>query len=183
MTKSVFMCHCERFGESRGNLNRHFRTFSTGPFAGITVRDTRCELLVLHQLYEIFEQIVRVVWAGGGFGVVLDGEGRLVFAAESLVRVVVEVQVRQLDIFIFERVGVHAEAVVLAGDFDFSGLEILNGVVGSAVAKLELVGFGAERQGENLVAETDAEDGDFAEKFADGLDCVVNGRRVAGAVA
>ena len=113
---------------------------------------------------------------------VLDGEGWLVFAAESLVRVVVEVQVRQLDLFFFKRVGVHAEAVVLAGDFDLSRLEILDGVIGSTVAELELVCLGAERQGENLVAEADAEDGDFAEEFADGFDGVFHGRRVAGAV-
>jgi len=73
--------------------------------------------------------------------------------------------------------------VILACDFDFSGPEIFNRVIGSSVAELELVGLGAERQGENLVAETDAEDGDFAEQFADGFDCVVHGRRVAGAVA
>jgi len=113
--------------------------------------------------------------------VVLYAEGGLVFAAESLVRVVVEVQVRQLDFFFFKRVHVHAEAVVLAGDFDLSGL-ILDGVIGSSVAELELIGFGAERQGENLVAEAYSENGDFAEQFANCLDGIVHGCRVAGAV-
>ena len=138
---------------------------------------------MVHQFYEVIEQVIRIVRARRCFGVVLDGEGGLVFTAESLVCIVVEVQVRQLDIFFFKRIHVNAEAVVLAGDFDFSRLEILDGVVGSSVAELELVCFGAERQGENLVAETDAEDGDFAEQFADGFDCVVNRSRVAGAVA
>jgi len=115
--------------------------------------------------------------------VILDGEGWLVFAAQSLVRVVVEVGVRQLDLFFVERIGVHAEAVILAGDFDFSGSEVLDRVVGSSVAELELVCPAAERQSENLVAETYPEDWDFAEQLADGFDCVFHGRRVARAVA
>ena len=35
MTKSGFTCHCERFGESRGNLNRHDGSLATGPKAWI----------------------------------------------------------------------------------------------------------------------------------------------------
>ena len=58
------------------------------------IRNTQYESLLFHQLYEIIKKIARIVWAGGGFGVVLDGEGRHVFAAEALVRIVVEVEVR-----------------------------------------------------------------------------------------
>ena len=157
----------------------------------MTIRDTRNEgrgtsdelRILVHQFYEFFEQVIRVMGAGGGFGVVLDGEGRLVFTAESFVRVVVEVGVRKLDLVFFERIHIYAEAVVLAGDFDLSSLEILNGVVGSSVAEFELVCLGAESKGENLVAEAYAKDGDFAEQLADGLNGVFNGCRVAGAVA
>ncbi len=73
--------------------------------------------------------------------------------------------------------------MVLAGDFDFSGLEIFDRVVGAVVAELELVGLCSERQSENLMAEAYSEDGDFAEQLADVFDCVINGGRVAGAVA
>ena len=146
-------------------------------------QDTKYDLFALHQFYEVIEQVIRVVWAGGCFRVVLDGEGGLVFAADAFVRVVVEVQMRQLNLFFFERVHIHAEAVILAGDFDFARLEVLDGVIGTSVAELELVCFGAERQSENLVAEADAEYRDFAEQFADGFDGVVHGRRVARAVA
>ena len=141
------------------------------------------KLSLFHQLYKVLEQVVRVVWAGGRFGVVLDGEGGLVFAAEHLVRVVVAVHMRQLDFFFFQRVHIHAEAVVLAGDFDLSRFKVLNRMVGASVSELELVGPGAERQGKNLVTEAYSENGDFAKKFADGFDCVLHGCRVAGAVA
>jgi len=42
--------------------------------------------------------------------------------------------------------------VVLAGDFDLARLEIFDGMVGAAVSELELVGLGAEGEGEDLVA-------------------------------
>ena len=151
---------------------------------GHVIASTKANKLSLfHQFYEVIEQIIRVVWAGGSFGVVLDGEGRLVFAAESLVRIVVEVQMSQLDLFFFKRIGVYAEAMVLAGDFNLSRFEVLNRVIGTSVAELELVGPGAERQGENLVTEAYSEDGDFAKQFADGFDGVFHRRRVARAVA
>ena len=114
---------------------------------------------------------------------VLDGEGLLFLTKKSLVRVVVEVEVRQFDVLVFEGVHIDAEAVVLAGDFDLAGSEILDGVVGAPVTKLELVGLGAEGERQNLVAQTDAEDRDFAEQFFYGFDGVLDGRRIARAVA
>ena len=47
-----------------------------------------------HQLDEIVEQVARIMRAGGGFGVVLDGEGLLALAKDAFVGVVVKVQVR-----------------------------------------------------------------------------------------
>src|SRR5678815_3594196 len=49
------------------------------------------------------------------------------------------------------------EAVVLGRDLDAAGGEVLDGLVGPAVPELELVGLGAEGEGEELVAEADAE--------------------------
>ena len=152
--------------------------------SSIDILNTQYELrFIFHQIDEIVEEVARIVWAGGGFGVVLDGKGFLALAKDSLVRVVVEVQVRQFDVLIRKRVHIDAEAVVLAGDFDLAGLEILDGVVGAAVAKLELVSLGAEGESENLVAEADAEDRDFAEQLFDGFDGVLDRGRVAWAVA
>ena len=44
---------------------------------------------LLHHLHEIFEQVVRIVGAGAGLGVVLDAEERHVFVAQAFERVVV----------------------------------------------------------------------------------------------
>jgi hypothetical protein len=52
----------------------------------------------------------------------------------------------------------HREAVVLARDLDPPGLEVLDRVVGAAVAERQLVGVEADRAAEQLVAEADPED-------------------------
>ena len=52
----------------------------------------------------------------------------------------------------------HGEAVVLARDLDPPGREVLDRVVGAAVAEAQLVGLEADGAAEQLVAEADAED-------------------------
>ena len=72
---------------------------------------------LLHQFGELFEEIVRVVRAGGGFGVVLHREAGQLAVADAFDGQVVEIFVRQ-----FERLGqglhIDGEAVVLRGDPD-----------------------------------------------------------------
>ena len=114
--------------------------------------------------------------AGGGFGVVLDGEDGIPRGADAFDGMVVEVKVGDFDVG-GEAVGVNGEAVVLAGDGDGAVAEVFDGVVPAAVAELELVGLSAEGVGEDLGAETDAEDGEAAEELLDlGVD-VAEGRR------
>ena len=105
--------------------------------------------------------------AGGGFGVVFDAKDGVVAVAHAFDGVVVEVHVGNGDVRIGEGVGVDTEAVVLRGDFDFVGGVIDDGVIGAVVAKFKFVGFAAEGKAENLVAETDAEDGDLADELFD----------------
>ena len=52
---------------------------------------------------------------------------------------------------------IDGEAVVLRGDLDLAGLELLDRMIGAAVAELQLVGLAAHRERQDLVAEADAE--------------------------
>jgi len=61
---------------------------------------------------------------------ILDGKGGELFAAESLKGIVVKVHMCQLNVLALERIQIDAEAVVLAGYFNPSGLEVLDVVVG-----------------------------------------------------
>ena len=109
---------------------------------------------------------------GPGLRVVLDGAGARLGQPQALDGAVVEVEVGQLggaevglpahravavDRALAARAE-HGEAVVLARDLDAAGLEVLDRVVGAAVAEAQLVGLEADGAAEQLVAEADAED-------------------------
>ena len=53
---------------------------------------------------EIVEQVVRIVRAGRGFGVVLHAEDRVVAVAEAFERLVVQVHVGDVDFVQVERI-------------------------------------------------------------------------------
>src|SRR3954447_14661700 len=124
--------------------------------------------LGIHQLHEPVEEVRRVVRAGGGLGVVLDGEGGeppgSVAQLEALDDVVVEAHVADARLAVRRGRGaverrVDREAVVVGGDLGLARGAVEHGLVDAAVAVLELVGAEAERPAEELVAEADAEVG------------------------
>jgi hypothetical protein len=83
-----------------------------------------------------------------------------------------------------QRLLVDRKAVVLAGDADAAAVQVLHRVVGTVVAELHLEGPGPRGQRQDLVPQADAEGRRAAgEQFAHGLDGVVAGLRVTGAVA
>jgi len=139
--------------------------------------------LLAHHGGKVVKEVVRVVWAWGRFGVVLDGEGFEAFGFQPFSRIVVEIQVGQFDVFTFERIDIDAKAVVLRGDLDSACFEIFDGMVRSSVSEFQFVSFPAERQAEYLMAEAYPKDGDFAKQGFDGIDSVCDRCRVAGAVA
>ena len=79
-----------------------------------------------------------------------------------------------------DRFHVDDEPVVLSRDFDPTRRQILDRLIEAAVSELELVGVAAERAGQQLMPETDPEDGPLAQQVTDGLDRVAYRRRVAG---
>ena len=89
-----------------------------------------------HRVGKLREEIVRIVRAWGGFGVVLDAEQGQVFVAHAFVGVVVEIDVRDFHIARRERFGIDTEPVILGGDFDFLRQQILHGMIGTVVAEL-----------------------------------------------
>ena len=114
---------------------------------------------------------------------VLDGEGPLLCAAKALDRMVVEVQVRQFDVFAFEAFNINAEAVVLAGYLDLCGFEVLDRVIGPPMPELEFIRPGPKRKRQELMAQTDSEDRRLAQKPFYCLNRIINGGRVARPVA
>ncbi len=85
-----------------------------------------------------------------------------------------------------EAFGVGGEAVVLAGDLDALGGDVQDGVVGAAVPELELVGPGAQGEGQELVPEADPEGWDASlaleKQGPEGADGVLDSGGVARSV-
>src|SRR6266571_1362616 len=133
----------------------------------------------LHQVDEAREEIVGIVRPRRGLGVVLDGEDGQLAVAHPLGRPVVEVGVRLDEPGLLHRLRVHGEAVVLRGDLDAPGQEVLHRVVRAVVAELELEGLSSEGQTEDLVAEADAENRRLADETAHRFDQVRHGLRIA----
>ncbi len=62
--------------------------------------------------------------------------------------------------------GIHGETVVLRGDGDLAGGEVLDGLIAAVMAEFEFEGLPAKGVAEDLVAEADAEDRRAADEGA-----------------
>src|SRR5262244_2974667 len=99
-------------------------------------------LMPLHQADEALKQIMAVLRAGRGFRVILHGKDRAILHAETFVAAVEQRDVRDLDIG-RQRFRDDDEAVVLAGDLDLAGGEVLDRMISTAMAALHLLGAAA----------------------------------------
>ncbi|MPM56949.1 hypothetical protein SDC9_103766 [bioreactor metagenome] len=72
--------------------------------------------------------------------------------------------------------------MVLRGDFDFAGQQVLDRVVAAVVPELQPSALRAGGDSEQLVAEADAEQRNLADQFADVFNRVAHGGGVGGAV-
>src|SRR5688572_12699606 len=99
---------------------------------------------------------------------VLDAEDGVVAVAHPFDGAIVEVDVGDLD---FRRKGVRidGESVVLGSDGNTAGAKVLDRLVASAVAELELESRAAEGMREDLVSQANPEHGEFADEVADFL--------------
>src|SRR5207244_10412907 len=102
-------------------------------------------------------EVLVVLRAGAAFGVVLDAEHGQPLVAEALYRAVVEIALRDIEVARRNRVPVDLEFVVLAGDVDPAGVEVLDGVVGAVVAIRKARGRRSSRPTEDLMPEADAQ--------------------------
>ena len=152
------------------------------PLGGRAAPEVRACHFLRHQRSETVEQVADVVRPGAGLGVTLEAEGRAVGARQALQRAVEQRHMRRTQVGRQRRL-VHREAVVLAGDGDAAGVQVLHRVVGPVMAELHLEGPRTRGQRQDLVAQADAEGGDAGVDQLPGRpDGVVAGLGVTGAV-
>ena len=81
--------------------------------------------LLVHVFFDhidkIIEQVAAVVRAGSAFGVVLNRESRLLFQPDTFNAVIIQVYVRNLNVFGFlHTFRINAKTMVLGGYFTFT---------------------------------------------------------------
>src|ERR1035437_4047315 len=86
--------------------------------------------------------------------------------------------------FLRQRFRNNAEAVVLAGDFNLAGGQVLDRLVGAAVTEFHLLRLAAKGESQQLMPQTDAEQrlARSQQFFDNGNSVNARGRRVARAV-
>src|SRR5205823_12201645 len=112
--------------------------------------------------------------------VILDGEDRQFSVLETLDGAVVQVDVRDLETALIDAGRVDRVAVVLAGDVDAPGAQILHRVVAAPVAEAELEGARPKGLADDLVAQADPEDRLLADKGASRPHHLLRVLRIAG---
>src|SRR5438477_4599257 len=110
-----------------------------GPEPMMRIRWMSVRLGMLHQLYEIVEEVTRIVGTRGGLRMILHAENGVIAEAESFERLVVEIDVRDLALPIVERVRIHGESVIVRRDFHLIGDFVDDGVVRATMSELHLV--------------------------------------------
>src|SRR5258706_5830093 len=131
-------------------------TFGPAPMMSTLLMSVRLGTLALvHQRCEAIEEITDVVRPRARFGMPLETERRPVGARETLQAAVEQRHVRRFQIR-RKRVRIDGEAVVLAGNYDRSALQILLRVVGAVMPELHLHGLSTGSKAHKLVAVVDA---------------------------
>ena len=120
--------------------------------------------------------------AGAGLRVVLHRKGRHFLAPQPLKRVVVEVPVGHLCHRLVQTPRVHGKPVVLAGNLNLARRQVLHRVVEAPVAELQLVGPGAQGQGQDLMPQADAENGHPPQQPLHRLDGRFHGSGITGTI-
>ncbi|MEY3111178.1 MAG: ATP-dependent helicase RecG [Actinomycetota bacterium] len=106
---------------------------------------------------------------GARLRVVLHAEGSVPDDLHSFVGLIVQVSVRDFR-DVTQRLRIDTEVVILARDFHSSRAQVAHRMVGTVMTEGQLEGLAAEREGQQLMTETDTEHGGPAfDERADGL--------------
>ncbi len=87
--------------------------------------------------------------------------------AQAFERIVIQVDVRQVDFSLVDRLRIDGVVVVVGGDFYFAAVRVLHRMVAAMVAKFEFISLAAECEADELMAEANAEYRLTAGQFAD----------------
>src|SRR5215813_5057178 len=99
---------------------------------------------------------------------------------QAFERIVIQIDVRQFDFALSERVRIDGEVVVVRGDLDLAALETLHRMIAAVMPELQFVCPAAQREADELMPEADAEDRSLAHESADIVAGVIHRLGIAG---
>src|SRR5437867_13397600 len=102
------------------------------------------------------------------FCMILHRECGQASMAHALQRAVVQIQMRQLDVALVQRIGVHGKPMVLRGYFYPPGEKALYGLVSPSVAEFQFERSPSRSQAHELVSDADAVDRRRAHRVSNG---------------
>ena len=76
-----------------------------------------------------------IMWARCRFWVILNRKDRKCLMLHPFTSIIVEIHVRHHNIFIFERIHVDRETVILRGDVYATGLQVLHRLIATMMTK------------------------------------------------
>src|SRR2546425_10574114 len=136
----------------------------------------------LHQLEKLLEQIIRIVRTGRSFGMILNAECRQGAVFETFDRVVVQIDVRDVDVVQVQAFRIDGETVILSRDLHLLPLHIKDGMVSAMMAEFQLECPAAKRQTHDLMSQANSEDWFLTKESTDIVDGIFERLRIAGTI-
>src|SRR5271163_3218176 len=96
--------------------------------------------------------------AGRRFGMILHTEQRQVAMPQAFQSLVVQVDVRQLDFTVGQRIRVDGKIMVVRRDLNLARLQLLDRMIPAMMPELQLESFSAQCNASELMSQTDSED-------------------------
>ena len=95
---------------------------------------------------------------------------------------VIQVDMRDLNFWVFDRFHIHTETVVLCSNLHPSCQKILDWMVCASMAELQFKGLSAKGETQDLMAQTDAKDGIIFYQIPDDMNSIGDRLRISWSV-
>src|SRR5437870_4094466 len=99
-----------------------------------------------------------IVWAGCGFGMILNRDNWQRFMLHAFDALVVKIDVGDFE-FRWEAIGLHRESVIVRSDLDVAIAKIFDRLIATTMTEDELKCFSTEGTSQQLMTKTDSESG------------------------
>src|ERR1700674_2764360 len=113
---------------------------------------------------------------------VLNAECRKRTMFKTFNRIVVQIDVRNIDVVQVETIRIDRKTVILRCNFHLLPLDVENRMVSAVMSEFQLERAAAQREPHDLMAQTNSENRFLTEQSADIFDGVIERLRIAGPI-